>query len=624
MAAITILSRAENIGMFGGQSYWVFQISSVDAANIQSYHYGLSIDTLSGTNKKPSLISDPWSEIYTGFGFTSDPYDNPFGWSITNPSVGLWYISFGFFVPGVEFTNVNDWTNFKWAPETPITPTTPTAPTTSSSLPILLQWSNAFDVDYNIEGYELSYKTTGSWQDIAFISSSQTSGSYSFTPQQLITHTFRVRIRDTGGEVSEYKYFNYVITSNYQISSEYSFQGGENSCPITVSNTNTYSPIFLSSEPPALNVVVYTNSIQTNTFNGMILLANQYWIIKSPSGLFYSCKINSTGVIVEAPYLCGVGKTARISAGRVGNTVAGFCDLQLTNNVYWNTTDTFAIGTKLYSDSGCTTPFIGAKLFYIVEYIDVSTSVTLTKVVQIGTNADTSVIVSIVNKATVCSLIRPGFRSDPNANCASTSTISCHIRSADPVGVASGDIVCINSSGTPFPGGDLTYRVYITTLQVTNQIYALCKINNDGLITVTPTYCSNFGIDLGGGYYGGTGYTGGSGPKIICNLLYSQGFLSKEIWEADEKFGRLMIRKNKEVLFGYLTWAKPVVKFLTKNPQYSKYLYLVSKPWNEHMAYTMGVLPKDNKIGKIIHYIGSKFSILVYKLITSKRRKRRK
>jgi hypothetical protein len=489
---------------------------------------------------------------------------------------------------------------------------------------ILLQWSNAFDADDNIEGYELSYKTTGSWQDITFINSSSTSGTYTFTPQQQVTHTFRIRIRDTGGEVSEYKFLHYPISSNYQIiSNEYSSLGGpDTSCQITELPSNTYLPIFLSSEWPALDVVVYTNSeteTPRTTFNGMRDGINQCWIIKSPSGLFYSCRINGIGVITDTPYLCGVSETARISAGRQTNTVPGFCELTLTNNVYWEPDDTFAIGTKLYSDSGCTTPFIGAKLFYIVEYIDVSTSVTLTKVVQIGTNADTSVIVSIVNKATVCSIIRPGFRSDPNATCVSTSTISCHIRSADPVAVASGDIVCINSSGTPFPGGNLTYRVYISTLLVTNQIYALCKINNDGLITVTPTYCSN-----DGGYYGGD-YSGiGSGGKIICNLLYNQGFLSKEIWEADEKFGRLTLRENKEVLFGYITWAKPVVSFLTKNPQYSKYLYLIAKPWSEHMAYKMGVLPKDNKIGKIIHYIGSKFSILVYKLITSKRKKRRK
>jgi hypothetical protein len=610
MATITILSRNVVVNI---NSSWIFHISAVDAAVIIADHYSLTLELLSGAIVHPSLSSAPWSELYSGT--TLDPYGSL--WNVTDNGSGDWSINF--LALGPNFTDIADWSNFE---VNGVAPPAPPAPGTS--LPILLQWSNAFDAEYNIVGYELSYKTTGSWQDLPFINSSQTSGSYSFTPQQLVTHQFRIRIRDAGGEVSPtYKYFNYVITSNYQISSEYSFQGGEaNSCPITTSNTNNFNTaIFLSSEPPALGVIVYTNSIQTNTFNGMILLANQYWIIKSPSGLFYSCKINSVGVIVETPYLCGVGKTARISAGKVGTTAAGFCELPLTNNVYWNTAN-FAVGTNLFSDSDCTTPFIGAKLFYIVEYIDVSTSVTLTKVVQIGTNANTSVIVSIVNKVTVCSLIRPGFRSDPNANCLSTSTISCHIRSANPIGVGSGDQVCINSSGTPFPGGDLTYRVFITTLLQTDQIYALCKINNDGIITITPTYCSNF--DLGGGNYGGIGYSGGSGPKIICNLLYSQGFLSKEIWEADEKFGRLMLRKNKEVSFGYLTWAKPVVSFLTKNPQYSKYLYLIVKPWSEHMAYTMRVLQKDNKIGKIINYIGSKFSILIYKLITTKRKKRRK
>jgi hypothetical protein len=116
------------------------------------------------------------------------------------------------------------------------------------------------------------------------------------------------------------------------------------------------------------------------------------------------------------------------------------------------------------------------------------------------------------------------------------------------------------------------------------------------------------------------------GPiKILCNLFYNQGYLPKEIWEADEKFGRLMLRTNKEGLFGYLTWAKPIVNFLTKHPQYSKYFYSsILKPWSEHMAYRMGVLPKDNKLGKVIHYVGNKFSVLVYKLITSKRKRRKK
>jgi hypothetical protein len=116
----------------------------------------------------------------------------------------------------------------------------------------------------------------------------------------------------------------------------------------------------------------------------------------------------------------------------------------------------------------------------------------------------------------------------------------------------------------------------------------------------------------------------GTGSKILCNLFYNQGYLPKEIWEADEKFGKLMLRTNKEGLFGYLTWARPIVNLLTKYPQYTKYFYLFSKPWTEHMAYKMGVLPKDNKLGKVIHYFGNKFSLIVYKLITSKKREKKK
>lgn len=102
--------------------------------------------------------------------------------------------------------------------------------------------------------------------------------------------------------------------------------------------------------------------------------------------------------------------------------------------------------------------------------------------------------------------------------------------------------------------------------------------------------------------------------KIICDLLYRQGYLPKHIWEADQEFGKLMVRENPKGLLGYLIWAEPVVNFLTKNPQYSKYFYLITKPWSEHMAYNMDVLPKDNKFGKVIHIVGNQFSLLVYSL----------
>ena len=480
--------------------------------------------------------------------------------------------------------------------------------------PIILEWSNAFDIDNNISGYELSYKTNGAWIDLPFIVSSATGGSYSFTPTQQVDHTFRIRIRDDFGYVSGYQYFLYTLTANYQISNDFDNQGPvAASCQLT--QMTSYSPIFLSGTPPAVGVTVYIDSGMTSHFIGH----DYYWIIKSPSGLEYSCRISgntsTSGGVIQEIYLCGNNSGLRSTNGNL--TPTSTCNLSPTDNIYWNSMDSFVVGTRLYTDSDCTLAFNGGGFYYMMQYSDVNGLLSI-KVVQVaGTGVDLGKILSVVDKNTVCAIIRPGSRTDANADCNSVITNTCYIASVDPVTIATNDIVYTNSQGTmPFSGGDLVYRVFITTNPTTNQAPVLCKINNFGKVTVTG-YCSIYGGGNTGGYVG-------SGPKIICNLLYSQGFLSKEIWEADEKFGRLMIRKNKEVLFGYLTWAKPVVRFLTKNPQYSKYLYLVSKPWNEHMAYTMGVLPKDNKIGKIIHYIGSKFSILIYKLITSRRKRRRK
>jgi hypothetical protein len=147
------------------------------------------------------------------------------------------------------------------------------------------------------------------------------------------------------------------------------------------------------------------------------------------------------------------------------------------------------------------------------------------------------------------------------------------------------------------------------------------QLNSSGYIVEIGTCGVIIGGETGTGVNPGSGFSGG---KIICDLLYHQGYLPKEIWEADQKFGKLMLRKNKKGLFGYLTWAKPVVKFLTKNPQYSKYFYLITKPWSEHMAYMMGVLPEDNKLGKVIHYLGNKFSLVVYELVTTRRKRRKK
>ena len=542
---------------------------------------------------------------------------NPYGYSISRSNnevtitainlSGFGYIEFyvnGIFATYINESSVEFTINNQY--DTPITPITPTTGT------ILLQWYNAFDAENNISGYELSYKTNGAWIELPFIVSSATGGNYSFTPTQQIDHTFRIRIKDTLGAVSGYQYFSYPIAATYQISSDYNNQGPvQAGCQLV--ETSTFSPTFLSSTPPAVGVTVYTNISHSSIYPGH----NEYWLIKSPSGLYYSCWIDDGGVIQEV-HLCGGNSGLRSTNGNL--TPTSICNLSPTDNIYWNSMDSFVVGTILYTDSDCTLAFNGGGFYYMMQYIDVN-GLTFTKVVQVaGMGVGMGKILSVVDKNTVCSIIRPGSRTNANADCNSVITNTCYIASVDPITIATNDIVYTNSQGTiPFTGGDLVYKVLITTTDPINQAPVLCKINNLGKVTSVTGYCSIYGTGGGGGGYGGGG-SGFSNGKIICNLLYHQGYLPKEIWKADQDFGRLMLKTNKEGLFGYLIWAKPIVSFLTRNPKYSKYVYLVTKPWSEHMAYMMGVLPNDNKLGKTIHYFGNKFCIMVYKLYILKRR----
>ena len=107
--------------------------------------------------------------------------------------------------------------------------------------------------------------------------------------------------------------------------------------------------------------------------------------------------------------------------------------------------------------------------------------------------------------------------------------------------------------------------------------------------------------------------------KIICNELYNQGFLPQHIWNADERYGNMMFKKDPTLVLGYMMWAKNVVKFMKQKPQHTKWIYKVVKPWTEHMAYEMGELPKDNWIGKIIHNVGKQYCYYVYNKTMSKR-----
>jgi hypothetical protein len=102
--------------------------------------------------------------------------------------------------------------------------------------------------------------------------------------------------------------------------------------------------------------------------------------------------------------------------------------------------------------------------------------------------------------------------------------------------------------------------------------------------------------------------------KIICNELYHQGYLPELIWDADEKWGDKTFITDPKLVIGYQMWARKVVKFMRKNPQYTPAIYFLCKPWTEWMAYDLGVLPKNNLRGQFTQWVGRYFSYMVYDL----------
>ena len=118
---------------------------------------------------------------------------------------------------------------------------------------------------------------------------------------------------------------------------------------------------------------------------------------------------------------------------------------------------------------------------------------------------------------------------------------------------------------------------------------------------------------------GGLGTPAMGGGKIICNELYRQGYLSEEMWNADEKYGEMMFEKDPKLVIGYQMWARKVVKFMRENPNNTKLAYWVFKPWTEYMGYKMGVVEKPTLRGRFTNWIGSQFSYMVFNLYNGKR-----
>lgn len=95
-----------------------------------------------------------------------------------------------------------------------------------------------------------------------------------------------------------------------------------------------------------------------------------------------------------------------------------------------------------------------------------------------------------------------------------------------------------------------------------------------------------------------------SGGKVICNELYLQGLMSKELIDADNEFGRSVLIASPETMIGYWLWAEYVVKLMKKSRVATWIAASIAMPWAKHMGFIMGVEKRDNLLGLIIMAIG--------------------
>lgn len=108
---------------------------------------------------------------------------------------------------------------------------------------------------------------------------------------------------------------------------------------------------------------------------------------------------------------------------------------------------------------------------------------------------------------------------------------------------------------------------------------------------------SGFGSsDAGGG--------AGGGAKIICTKLHDLGLMPKDIYEADQAFGALLVAQSPETYAGYAIWAKHIVKWMEREDWFGAFVrrsaYAIATPWSVAMAQEMGLPVKSSWVGRAL------------------------
>lgn len=113
------------------------------------------------------------------------------------------------------------------------------------------------------------------------------------------------------------------------------------------------------------------------------------------------------------------------------------------------------------------------------------------------------------------------------------------------------------------------------------------------------------GVGEGGtGSDGGGGGGGGGGGKVVCCALYARGYLTPDVWAADQFFSIILGAYRPDILRGYHRWAKPLAAAMGRSALLTWGVSLLARPWAREMAHALGVGEKGSVVGRLIMKAG--------------------
>ena len=114
-----------------------------------------------------------------------------------------------------------------------------------------------------------------------------------------------------------------------------------------------------------------------------------------------------------------------------------------------------------------------------------------------------------------------------------------------------------------------------------------------------------------------SGYAGSSGDgTVLCTAYCNMGYLPREIYKLDRRYGVSLYRNDPSLILGYRKWATPIAEFIKTDTLAAKttraVMWPIVKAWAEQMAHEMKPQKYSRNIaGKAIMLVGVPFSRFV-------------